>query len=137
MKMCPQEQLNPYLNRFTLLVKQNASAKLEFNCLNGKVTVNLFHDLGVVEKTSPATVVQNPEEGPVFKKNVSLSQIVRLKKRAAERAENPKQEDDQKKARNEAEKANNEITKAAEDVSNTLEAKAAAEKAKLEAEKTK
>ena len=52
--MSSQEQLNPYLNRFTILVQQQATAKLEFSCSDGKVTVNLFHDLGSVEKAFPA-----------------------------------------------------------------------------------
>ena len=40
--MSSQEQLNPYLNRFTTLVQQHATAKLEFSCSRGKVTVNIF-----------------------------------------------------------------------------------------------
>ena len=57
MAMSSQEQLNPYLNRFTLLVQQHATAKLEFSCSDGKVTVNLFHDLGGVDKAPPAEAV--------------------------------------------------------------------------------
>ena len=97
--MSTQEKLNPYLNRFTILVQQHATAKLEFNCLDGKVTVNLLHDLGVVEKAPPATAVQQSEKGQVLKKNVSLSQIIRLQKRAAERAEKAKLKADQTKQR--------------------------------------
>ena len=120
MAMSPQEQLNPYLSRFTTLVQQHASAKLEFSCMNGKVTVNLMHDLGVVEKASPAKTEQQTENGPVLRKNLSLSQIIRLKNRAAARAEKAKLEADHPKARNEAEKA------ISEDVHNTeaVEAKA-------------
>ena len=54
------------------------------------MTVNLLHDLGVVVKAIPATAVHQPENGHVLKKNVSLSQIIRLKKKAAERAEKTK-----------------------------------------------
>ena len=112
--MSTQEKLNPYLNRFTILVEQHVTAKLEFNCLDGKVTVNLLHDLGVVEKAPPATAVQQSEKGQVLKKNVSLSQIIRLQKRAAERAEQAKLKADQTKTTNEAEKASSQETKAAE-----------------------
>ena len=69
--MSSQEQLNPYLNRFTTLVQHHATAKLEFSCSGGKVTVNLFHDLGVVEKALPAAAVKQPENGQVWKKNMS------------------------------------------------------------------
>ena len=59
--MSSQEQLNPYLSRFTTLVQHHATAKLEFSCMGGKVTVNLIHDLGVVEKAPPAAAVKQPE----------------------------------------------------------------------------
>ena len=136
MTMSHQEQFNPYLNRFTQLVKEHATAKLDFSCLDGKVTVNLLHDLGVVGKAPPATAVDQPENGHILKKNVSLSQIIRLKKRAAERAEKAKHEVTQAKARNEAEKDKNMTTKAVEDVE-AEKAKTSAEKAILEAEKAK
>ena len=61
MTMSHQEQFNPYLNRFTQLVKEHATAKLEFSCMVVKVTVNLFHDLGVVEKAPPVKTVHQPE----------------------------------------------------------------------------
>ena len=37
------------------------------------------------------------ENGQVWKKNVSLSQVIRLQKREAERAEKTKPEDDEKR----------------------------------------
>ena len=43
--MSVQEQLAPYINRFATLYHQNASAKLEFNIADGKLHVNLFHEL--------------------------------------------------------------------------------------------
>ena len=97
MTMSSQEKLNPYLNRFTTLVQQHATAKLEFSCSGGKVTVNLFHDLRVVEKAPPAAAVKQPENGQVWKKNVSLSQVIRLQKRAPVRDEKAKLEDDEKR----------------------------------------
>ena len=142
MAMSTQEQLNPYLNRFTILVQQHATAKLEFRCLDGKVTVNLSHDLEVVEKAPPATAVK--QSGQVLQKNVSLSHIIRLQKRAAERAEKVKILSDQAKAKNESEKVSNKETKAAESAKSfekttveAIEAKSHAEKAKFEAEKAK
>ena len=95
------------------------------------MTVNLLHDLGVVGKSPPATAVHKPENGQIFKKKLSLSQIIRLKKRAAERAEKAEHEAEQAKARNEAEKAKNMTTKAVEDVE-AEKAKSFSEKAKLD-----
>ena len=80
-------------------MKEHATPKLEFSCLDGKVTVYFFHDLGVVGKASPATFVYQAENVHVLKKNVSLSQIIRLHKRAAERAEKAKHEVEQAIAR--------------------------------------
>ena len=94
-----QEQVNPYLRTIIQLVKENATAKLELSYLDGKVTINLLHDLGVVGKASPATAVYQAENGHVLKKNVSPSPIIRLHKRAAEKSEKAKHEVEQAKAR--------------------------------------
>ena len=96
------------------------------------MTVNLFHDLGVVEKAPPAADVKQPENEQVWKTNVSQSQVIRLQKRAADRAEKAKLEEHKTKARIEAEKANNQ-----QFVSDALEATSHAEKSKLEAEKAR
>ena len=58
--------------------------------------MNLFHDLGSIEKDFSATTAQKPENGKVWKKNVSISQVIRLQKRAAVRAENTKLDNDKK-----------------------------------------
>ena len=57
--MSIQEQIAPYLNRFVLLFNQNAPAKLEIGCSEGRVSVNIMHDLGAVSKTAPT---QQPEK---------------------------------------------------------------------------
>ena len=84
--MYSHPQLNPYLNRFTTLWQDNANVKLEFTCKDGNVIVNLSHNVGGIEKVPKEITKHNPNDENVLKKNVSLSQIVRLKKRAAERA---------------------------------------------------
>ena len=99
--------------------------------------MNLFHDLGVVEKAPPAAAVKQPENGQVWKKNVSLSQVIRLQKRAPVRDEKAKLEDNEKKARIEAEKAKNQklIYDAVEATSHAENSKLDAEKARRNAEK--
>ena len=78
--MSIQEQLAPYLNRFVILFHQNASAKLELSCTNGKVSVNIMHDFGVVEKTVPPKKPDQQPYNEVLKKNLKQSQINRLQK---------------------------------------------------------
>ena len=85
--MTAQEKFAPYLNRFTTLLQQHATAVLEFKCKDGKVTVNLSHELGGVEKAQPTIHLQNPSYRSTQKKAVKPSQLRRLKKRAAARAE--------------------------------------------------
>ena len=85
--MSVQDLLSPYVNRFTLLHQQKASAILEFSYSNGKINVNLKHDLGEVKVPSPQTNLGHPAYRDVVKKNKSLSQINRLQRRAKARAE--------------------------------------------------
>ena len=85
--MSAQEKFAPYLNRFTTLLQQNAAAILEFKCKDGKVTVSLSHELGGVEKAQPTTHLPKPSVRNTQKKAVKPSQIRRLQKRAAARAE--------------------------------------------------
>ena len=40
------------LQRFVVLLYQNSTAKVEISCEDGKLSTNLFHDLGVVEDTT-------------------------------------------------------------------------------------
>ena len=79
--------ISPYINRFVNLIHQNATAKLELSCTGGKVKVNILHDLGEVEDTSPKLATPHPTYSDALKKNVRLSQINRLQKRAHLRAE--------------------------------------------------
>ena len=87
MIMSVQDKLAPYLNRFVTLLNQNESAKLEFCCQNGKVTVNLLHDMGEVEKAFTKDFKKTSQYSDVLKKNVKQSQSNRLHKRATIRAE--------------------------------------------------
>ena len=82
--MAAVAQVTPYLNRMVTLVKQNASAKLEIHCKSGQLSVNFYHEIGSVEET-PAKLSSTYSD--VVKTN---SQLKRLKKRAAERAEKTK-----------------------------------------------
>ena len=45
--MSAQEQLAPYINIFVALVHQKAVAKLELTCTNGKVNINISHELNI------------------------------------------------------------------------------------------
>ena len=74
-------QVTPYLNRLVILLKQNASSKLEIHCKSGELSVNFYHAFGSFEET-PAKL--SSTFSGVVKTN---SQLKRLKKRAAERAE--------------------------------------------------
>ena len=70
-----------------LLSVDNATAVLELKCKDGKVTVNLSHNSGSVEKAPPTIPLQNPRFWWIQKKAVKPSQSRRLKKWAAARAE--------------------------------------------------
>ena len=48
--------------------------------------VNLSHNLESIVKVTEEVKTQNPYNGNIMKKNESLSQIMRLKKRAAKKA---------------------------------------------------
>ena len=86
--MSVQEQIAPYLNRFVLLLNQNASAKLEINCKEGRGNVIMSHDLRTIAHPNPLeTQIPRPGYSEVLKKNLPPSQIFRLQKRAAARAE--------------------------------------------------
>ena len=53
--MSVQALIAPYLNRFVILSNQNATAKPELSCAEGKVNVNIFHKLGAIEQPLPPT----------------------------------------------------------------------------------
>lgn len=123
--MSIQEQLAPYLNQFVILFHQNASAKLELSCTNGKVSVNIMHDFGVVEKTVPPKKPDQQPYNEVLKKNLKPSQINILQKRASARAEQAKHQNES------IGKSIQEANKSAADAANM---KKAADKALAEAE---
>ena len=50
--MYAKDPFSPYLNRLVSQLHQNATARLEFNCKDGKGNVNVYHDPGEVEKVS-------------------------------------------------------------------------------------
>ena len=86
--MSAQEHLAPYLNRFVILLQQKAKARLELTWNEGKLNINIHHDIGVIHEPDK-TVPQSYTD--VLKKNMKQSQIRRLQKRANERAEKAKQ----------------------------------------------
>ena len=51
--MSAKDLISPYLNRFVVLLHQRSTAKVELSFENGKISVNLFHHLGVVEDATP------------------------------------------------------------------------------------
>ena len=108
--MSVQDQLSPYLNRFAALLKNRASAKLELQCQGGKVTINIFHDLGEVEETVPKPFLK-PTYTDILKNNVNMSQqkIAEEAEQAFRQAKLDAEEAraDTEKAKNEAEKAKN------------------------------
>ena len=113
--------ISHYLNRFVVLLHQHSTAKVEISCEDGKLSVNLFHDLGVVEDPTPEPL-PNPREplyANVLKKNVKQSQISRLQKRSNARAEEARaekkvQQEIAANARIECEKATREAENARE-----------------------
>ena len=61
---------------------------LEVNCKEGTVNVNMSHDLGTIAHPNPLeTQIPRPGYREVLKKNIPPSQIFRLQKRDAARAE--------------------------------------------------
>ena len=60
--------------------------KLTVTYNDGNVIVNLSHYLGSILKVTEKVKTQNPYNRNIPKKNINLSQMVRLKKSAAERA---------------------------------------------------
>ena len=138
--MSAQEQFAPYINRFVNLVHQKAVAKLELTCKDGKVNINISHELGEFVKICNPPVTENPSYTDVLKKDSDMikpSQLMRLKRRALARAEEARNAT--KEQQDIAELAKVEFLKAKEDaekaMKQTQQAKQDAEKAKLEAEK--
>ena len=123
--MSAKEQLAPYLDRFVGLVNQHATGKLEISCKDGKIIVNITHEIGDVVETSAIDSSKISSYSEALKKNpntVNFSQMKRLEKRALSRAE-------------EARKATKEQQTIAEDAKvELLKAKQVAEKASHEAE---
>ena len=77
-----------------VLLHQHSTAKVELSFENGKMSVNLFHDLGVVEDATPEPEpkTREPLYANVLKKNSKQSQFSRLQKRANTRAEEARAE---------------------------------------------
>ena len=71
--MSAQEQFAPYINRFVALVRQKSVAKLELACKDGKVNINISHELGEFgRKKTNAPTVDEPSYTDVLKKNTSM-----------------------------------------------------------------
>ena len=79
--------MDPYISIFVTLILLKSTAKLEFSCLDGKVTVNICHDLGEVEETNLRQNIGIPFYTDVLKDNVEPPQFNRLQKRACARPE--------------------------------------------------
>ena len=140
--MSAQEQFAPYINRFLALVHQKAVAKLELTCKDGKVNINISHELGEFVTICNPTVIENPSYSDVLKKDSDMtkpSQLMRLKRRAIARAKEARNAT--KEQQDIAEMAKVEFLKAKEDAEEakkqTLQAKQDAEKEKIQAEKAK
>ena len=76
-----------YISRFVTLIHLKSTAKLEFSRKDGKVTVNICHDLGEVEETNLKQNTEISSYMDVLKDNVKPSQFHRLQNRACARAE--------------------------------------------------
>ena len=140
--MSVEAHLAPYLNRFVILLRHNSVAKLELTCNNGKLTVNISHDIGVVEQASPKPITP-PSHNEVLKKNLNRSKTNRLQRRAADRAEKANKEAEEahseaaKSKRDREDVAEQAKTEAEEAMSEIKKFKSLAAKAQLEAEKFK
>ena len=136
--MSVQDQISPYLNRLVALVKNRANAKLELHCKDGRITVNISHELGEVEETVPETIVK-PSYTDILKRNVNVTQQKRLQRRAVARAEEALKstKEQQKIAENAEQSLKRAKLEAEKAVGEAEEAKLVAEQAKLEAEKAK
>ena len=80
------------------------------SCIDGKITVNLLHDLGVVGEATSESVQPLPAYSEVLQKTVRASQVARLQQRAKIRAEEAMietkiQQDKAENAKKQAEKA--------------------------------
>ena len=84
--MSAKELISPCLNRFMEINQQKSSAKLELCCINEKVSINFFYDLGVIEEVTPNSNYESPAYSDILRKNVNNSQSIRLQKRAQLRA---------------------------------------------------
>ena len=140
-KMSAEAYLAPNLNRFVILLRQNSTAKLELNCKSGQLKVNISHDIGFVEEAT--TINPTNSYADMLKKNMKVSQLNRLKRRAAERAERAKEKEheDAEKAKQyeaeveaEQEKTKAEAKKATEEAE---QAKATAKRVLAESKKVK
>ena len=90
--MSAKDLILPYLNRFVAINQEKSSAKLELTCSNRKITVNLLHNLRVIEEVTPYLKYESPAYSEILKKNVNNSQSIRLQKRTQLSAEESRAE---------------------------------------------
>ena len=72
--MSTKDLLSPYINRFVAINQQMSNIRLEFFCKDGKVTVNCYHDLGVIPGQKNKTknnYIQLPVDSDFIKKNIN------------------------------------------------------------------
>ena len=84
--MSVHDQFAPYVSRFITLLQQGADAKLELICKDGKASIHIVHDFGMVVETTSSSETK-PAYNDILKKNVKTSQFNRLNKRAEARSE--------------------------------------------------
>ena len=60
--MSAKDLISPCLSRFVATNKLKSCAKLELSCVNGKVSVNFYHDLGLIEEGPPKPNQNLPAE---------------------------------------------------------------------------
>ena len=66
--MSAKDLLSPYINRLTAINQQMSNIRLELCCKDVKVTINFYHDLGVVPRQN--SYFQLPVDNDVLKKNI-------------------------------------------------------------------
>ena len=90
--MSAKDLVSPYLNRFEAINQQKSCAKLKLSCYNGKVSMNVAHDLGLIEEGPPKHNQNPPASIDVMTNTVSFLQSARLKRRTQARAEEARAE---------------------------------------------
>ena len=76
--MSAKEVISPYLNKLVDLLYKKFTAKVELSCKGGKMSVGMFHELGVFEETTPEAQPGMPAYNEVVRNHIPDSQVRRL-----------------------------------------------------------